>query len=540
MEVAIIGLICGYGLYNASLGRDPRTAENTYAEVMGAGNGLDEDYDKKPTRMIQNDRKKAQRRWAAAQVPQRSGVILPNKQIPEVMPFFKSGKGMNTNTGYKQRKMELFTGNMLDGHSATGTYKHKKESANMFGTTPQGRVTSGGTVGNAPGDTDLQKARSVNSNKHNNVLPTEQLHVGPGIGVGPEVAAAGGFQSFYRQLPTNVGAYKLNTLPGRVNHGASSVQKPEINQVSQVNHNPGALVLPYEERPPLPASGAIVGKTQYPNEPRGFAGRRPFEEDYGGVADAHVDAIQARTIDVTKGRPRTGEGDTIPAINVNNQSSGTGGYVTSANSDSVTLNSQRAMINKFFLPAGPNAGVSAAGEARPMFAPGSTLREDYEGAYLTGPAGATRQLAERLDVVELQPAGREAKRTEMPYTPGAGRMNLMDPTSQGAQALRNKPTYQSLDFTVPNITNQIPLPTDGANDRAGSKTVSENPWGGADSLNIATKQLATNKFTQDAAADPLVYSPALPAQQQRFRPQAWQQGQDPQLLPMWMTQQAQK
>ena len=53
------------------------------------------------------------------------------------------------------------------------------------------------------------------SGQMNNLKPTEQVMVGPGLGIDPSVPAAGGFQQLYRPMPNNVGAYRLTTLPGR-------------------------------------------------------------------------------------------------------------------------------------------------------------------------------------------------------------------------------------------------------------------------------------------------------------------------------------
>ena len=57
------------------------------------------------------------------------------------------------------------------------------------------------------------------SGQMNNLKPSEQVMVGPGLGLDPNVAASGGFQQLYRVNPNNVGAYRLTTLPGRVAPG---------------------------------------------------------------------------------------------------------------------------------------------------------------------------------------------------------------------------------------------------------------------------------------------------------------------------------
>jgi hypothetical protein len=60
---------------------------------------------------------------------------------------------------------------------------------------------------------DLYNRENV-TNKMNNLQPMERIRVGPGLGVGPNVPAIGGFHQFFRALPNNVNEEKLVTLPG--------------------------------------------------------------------------------------------------------------------------------------------------------------------------------------------------------------------------------------------------------------------------------------------------------------------------------------
>ena len=57
--------------------------------------------------------------------------------------------------------------------------------------------------------------RQAVTNKMNNFPPIERINVGPGLGVGANVAATGGFQQFFRVLPTNVNEERLVQLEGR-------------------------------------------------------------------------------------------------------------------------------------------------------------------------------------------------------------------------------------------------------------------------------------------------------------------------------------
>lgn len=91
-------------------------------------------------------------------------------------------------------------------------YQNKMEMPSFGEIAPQ-RRTSGGEI------LDMRD-RFYDQGRMNNLSPVEKQLVGPGLGVGPEVPATGGFQQLYRVMPTNVGEYKLTQLPGRVNHGA--------------------------------------------------------------------------------------------------------------------------------------------------------------------------------------------------------------------------------------------------------------------------------------------------------------------------------
>jgi hypothetical protein len=57
--------------------------------------------------------------------------------------------------------------------------------------------------------------REYITNKLNNLQPIERMNVGPGLGYGSNVAAAGGFHQFFRALPTNINEEKLTTIEGR-------------------------------------------------------------------------------------------------------------------------------------------------------------------------------------------------------------------------------------------------------------------------------------------------------------------------------------
>ena len=57
--------------------------------------------------------------------------------------------------------------------------------------------------------------RMYDTGRMNNLSPIEKQLVGPGLGIGSDTPAQGGFQQMFRVNPINVGEYRLTTLPGR-------------------------------------------------------------------------------------------------------------------------------------------------------------------------------------------------------------------------------------------------------------------------------------------------------------------------------------
>jgi hypothetical protein len=70
----------------------------------------------------------------------------------------------------------------------------------------------------------------------NNLSPIEKQMVGPGLGVGAETPAIGGYQQMFRVNPVNVGEYRLTTLPGR-SGPAADVTGGRSAVVGELTHN---------------------------------------------------------------------------------------------------------------------------------------------------------------------------------------------------------------------------------------------------------------------------------------------------------------
>jgi hypothetical protein len=464
MELLAATAVALFGYYSSvNKGRRGDGRKKSYAPL----NDATEQNDALPTDLIKGYTKDSEDRWNEARVPKVSGIITPDTRPAEIMPFFTSAKTQNTNSAVKQRKMELFTGNLLEETSKTGTWKHKVEADSMFKPAAQGVVTSGGTVGNPQGDADLDKARMIQSKLQNNVLPTEQLRVGPGMAVGPDVAATGGFHQFYRQLPLNVNEYKLTQLPGRPNHGASAVQRPESAQMVTVNHNPGSLNWTLEDRPMMATQAAALAHstTQTADVVRPFAGLKPMEKNYAGIKG--VSALEAPQIasydDMTRGRTKLFETDDIsnPVINRTGTRAGLGGYTFSTDTTLKPWSQRGQQLSR------PTAGPKTAIPAPQMAAH------------------------------EMRSTARQTQTREL--TNPAGRMNVFRSRDGGKVGSKRYPRYDALAHATSKAPVQIPKGTEGMPVRTGSKRVLRNPWLNDGVIAGQRKQNERNPYAHDVS-----------------------------------------
>jgi hypothetical protein len=78
--------------------------------------------------------------------------------------------------------------------------------------------------------------RMYDTGRMNNLSPIEKQMVGPGLGVGADTPAQGGFQQLFRVNPINVGEYRLTTLPGRSGPAADTTGGRSA-VVGQLTHN---------------------------------------------------------------------------------------------------------------------------------------------------------------------------------------------------------------------------------------------------------------------------------------------------------------
>ena len=293
MEVAILGAIGLLGYITS--GKEPRAAAGAadqpvppHRQAYPFGPGTE------VQRVLEADRAATQRQWQQATQPQLTGVVTPNTNPGAgPLPFFRSAKTQHTNDGLKQRRMEMFTGAVDLRTSQTGTYSRKKEVPAMFPTQLSAtRLTSGGRSAGTPFGID-QGTRYKASVMQNNVVPTEQLRVGPGVGVGLDVTASDGFHPMVRIMPKNVGEYKKHSLPGGLVVGGSQVSN-RASQPTLAQFGPPRF---WDQRrlPTAPTKAAVNGATERATQTMGACGGRMAGEEYYGGAGregAYVGAFQ--------------------------------------------------------------------------------------------------------------------------------------------------------------------------------------------------------------------------------------------------------
>lgn len=301
MEVLLLGTIglIGYAvsekLPRTPAKQDQPPSRHAHAYPFGPGTEVQ--------KVLDADRLAMQARWQQAQHPHTTGVITPNTKPGGLQPFFSSASKQHTNDSVKQRRLETFTGALDMGTSQSGTYSRKKEVPTMF--KPEwtaSAVSSSGSSGNTPIGVD-QAARFVPSVRQNNVLPTQQVRVGKGVGVGPEVAAADGFHPMLRVMPKNANEHRLNNLPGGVIPGGSRIAIAPA-QISLYQQGPPRYW--DQTRRPTAATKASVNaasvRPQYQLAPCG--GRLVGDDYYGGAGQGGTYAdSQAPTRDRSDNNP---------------------------------------------------------------------------------------------------------------------------------------------------------------------------------------------------------------------------------------------
>lgn len=158
----------------------------------------------------------------------------PNGTSAGLMPFFRSEKKQTTSDTVKDQRLEAFTGRN------NTEFSHKQELQ-----APNPRPQDTGR--NLLFDTENNRKRIENESqviqKNNNVLPFQQIRVGPGLGINTDTPAADGFHSQFRILPDNVNSYRKNAFAADVIHGHHAVQTRTADPAA-LSVGPGVLTEP--------------------------------------------------------------------------------------------------------------------------------------------------------------------------------------------------------------------------------------------------------------------------------------------------------
>ena len=111
--------------------------------------------------------------------------------------------------------------------------------------------------------------REYVTNKQNNIAPVEQpMRIGPGLGVGADVLAAGGFHDYFRALPTNINEEKLTTLEGRAGPSNPVVKNGGAAYIGDITHQAAATKTAFRDPGAYGGGGAqsaLVGPEGRPN-----------------------------------------------------------------------------------------------------------------------------------------------------------------------------------------------------------------------------------------------------------------------------------
>jgi len=163
-----------------------------------------------------------------------------------------------------QQRMEMCTGLRQQRDRNDMGKPNKTEVLNLF--TPQERITGYGyqygQSSSGPGlsitrQKEMEELKSTLRFKTNE-QPIEKIMVGPGLSIGTEVPAAGGFQQYTRIVPDNISDYSSNQLPGMVAGGKWMNNAPTSQQPVMKNRPNGYYTLCQHGPGPAQSAGFLA------------------------------------------------------------------------------------------------------------------------------------------------------------------------------------------------------------------------------------------------------------------------------------------
>lgn len=338
--------------------------------------------------------------FAASRNPCKTGVIAPNQR--EL--FYRSDKTQATSAAYKQDRMELFTGQLDRCRSKTGTFAPKTEQGPMFDPALNRMpVTFSGRQAYVDVRGAQDEERYQVGMKHHGAGPVDPIRVGPGLGIGPDVPAAGGFHQFYQVLPENVNVHRKNNLPGRINPGSAPVQQGANMGIQHTNTDVDKPVWGLDRMPLVPGKCAVTAPAcnGQPNQNKRQDGSRGFMgHAFGGLVApaAHTTAQQVRN-------GRQEDCMTNHTMNAFGAGSQTGGYGTQHFQDPGLFKHHLPP-----LPTGAVGGTNTAGFLTNNHQQPPTQRE--QSGFFTNIAAAFGAPAKRDANATRTKTGRETLQTQ--------------------------------------------------------------------------------------------------------------------------------
>ncbi len=193
------------------------------------------------------------------------GLAFAGKKLsdePEVSEPVIAQKRIQTDSA--NRIVNGLTGTYQRSDPIAGVLRPNKEIQANFG-----EITSGATreVYGQP-VYDLYNRQTISS-KMNNLAPTEKMQIGPGLGVGANVASFGGYQQMFRVLPTNTNVQRLTQLPGKAGTPARLVKNgPDPLEPTVLTQDRPNRVVTWE---PAPGRAVVTGQEKRSEYVKGSA-----------------------------------------------------------------------------------------------------------------------------------------------------------------------------------------------------------------------------------------------------------------------------
>ena len=169
-----------------------------------------------------------------------------------------------------QQRMEIYTGLRQERDRGILGVPNKVETKNLF--TPEERITGYGYQygqnGGGPGLSitrqkefeDLKQTIKLKTNEQ----PFEKIHVGPGLALGTEIPAAGGFHQYTRIMPDNISDHTANQLPGRVTGEKWLFSNAPTSQAPVVKNRPDTFYSLCQYGP-MPGKSAVTAEMTRPD-----------------------------------------------------------------------------------------------------------------------------------------------------------------------------------------------------------------------------------------------------------------------------------